>query len=76
MFSSEVGQSLKSYGHFSDLGVGIAPVTAMLDFSGIANTSNHGLGEGATANYYRAICVDFVVCCTTLIAYSVNLLLN
>ena len=45
MLSSEVAQSLKSFGHFSDLGVGVA----MLDFSGKANTSIHGLGEEDTA---------------------------
>ena len=43
MLSSEVAQSLKSYGHFSDLGVGIALiVTAMLYFSGKANASIYG----------------------------------
>ena len=47
MLSSEVAQSLKSYGHFSDLGVGSLAVTAMLDFSGNANTSI--LGEDNTA---------------------------
>ena len=48
MLSSEVAQSLKSYGHFSDLGVGLLSVTAMLDFSGEANTSIHGLGKDDT----------------------------
>ena len=49
MLSSEVAQSLKSYGHFSDLGSGSLSVTAMLDFSGKANTPIHGLGEDDTA---------------------------
>ena len=50
---SEVAQSLLiiSYGHFSDLGDGIALSHrhGMLDFSGKANTSIHGIGEDDTA---------------------------
>ena len=49
MLSSEVVLSLKSYGHFSDLGSRSLSVTTMLDFSGKANTSIHGLGEDDTA---------------------------
>ena len=45
MLSSKVAQSLKSYRHFSDLGVGIA----MLYVSGKANTSIHVLGGDDTA---------------------------
>ena len=51
MLSSKGAQSLKSYGHFSDLGVGSLSVTAMLYFSGKANTSIHGLREDVTARY-------------------------
>ena len=52
--SSEVAQtqSLESYGIFRTLaGLGSGPlsVTAMLDFSGKANTSIRGLGEDDTA---------------------------
>ena len=49
MLSSDVSQSLKSYEHFSDLGVRSLSVTTMLNFSGKANTSIHGLGEDDTA---------------------------
>ena len=51
MFSSKVAQSLKNYGHFLDLGVGLLSVTASLDFSGKANTSIRGLGEDDTARH-------------------------
>ena len=62
MLSSDVAQSLKSYGHFSDLRVGIAlsnvvmdifrtlgsgSLSVTLDFSGKANTFI--LGEDNTA---------------------------
>ena len=52
MLSSEVAQSLKSYGHLSDLAMGSRSlsVTALLNFSGKANTSIHGLGEDDKAN--------------------------
>ena len=48
---SEVAQSLliKSYGHFSDLGVGISLSHRHVGFLGKANTSIHGLGEDDTA---------------------------
>ena len=36
---------------FRTLGTGSLSVTAMLDFSGKANTSIHGLGEDDTANH-------------------------
>ena len=51
MLSSEVAQSLKSYGHFSDFGGWDRSqgVTTMLNFSGKANTSIHGLWEDNTA---------------------------
>ena len=49
MLSSEVAQSLKSYRLFRTLGSRSLPVTAMLYFSGKANTSIHGLGEDDTA---------------------------
>ena len=49
MLSSEVAQSLKSYRSFRTLGSGSLSVTAMLDISGKANTSIHGLGEDDTA---------------------------
>ena len=49
MLSSEVAQSLKSYGHFSDLGVGIVLSHRHVGFSGKANSSIHGLEEGDTA---------------------------
>ena len=49
MLSSEVAQSLKSYGIFRTLGSRSLSVTAMLYFSGKANTSIHDLGEDDTA---------------------------
>ena len=48
MLSSEVA---RSYGHFSDLVVEIA----MLNFSGKANTSIHGLGEDDTARHMGGV---------------------
>ena len=51
MLSSEVAQALKSYGHFS----GSPSVTAMLDFSGKANTPIRGLGEDDTASSTCAV---------------------
>ena len=54
MLSSEVAQSLTSYGHFSDLGVERSLlVTAMLIFSCKANTSIHGLREDDTAIFWE-----------------------
>ena len=44
MLSTEVAQSLKSYGHFSDLEVGVALSHRHVIFSSI-----HGLGEDDTA---------------------------
>ena len=44
--NNQVAQSLKSYGHFSDLGV---TVTAMLNCSGKANTSIHGLSPATSS---------------------------
>ena len=56
MLSSQLGQSLKSYRLFPDLGVGIALGHChMLNFSGKANTSIHGLGEYNTAIDYLHI---------------------
>ena len=52
MLSSEDAQSIKSYGHFSDLGVKLS-VTAMLNFSCQANTSIHGLGEDNTPSLIK-----------------------
>ena len=60
MLSSEVAQSLKSYGHCSNhwvgraivltIGSGSLSVIAMLDFLGKEDTSIHGVGEDDTAN--------------------------
>ena len=55
MLGSEVAQSLKSYGDFSDFGV-----TAMLDFSGKANTSNHSLGEDDTARLALSASFEYI----------------
>ena len=49
MLSSQVARSLKSYRHFSDIGVDITLSYRMLNFLGEANTSIHGLGHGDTA---------------------------
>ena len=53
MLSSEVAKSIKSYGHFSDLGVEIA--LSDRNVSGKANTSIHGLGEDDTARLIIAM---------------------
>ena len=54
MLSSEVAQSFKSYGHFSDRS------GSMLDFSGKANTSIHGLGEDDTAIWWPSPALCFL----------------
>ena len=56
MLSSEVERSFKSYGHISDLGVGIALSHRHVGFSGKANTSIHGLGEDDTASSIIDLC--------------------
>ena len=67
MLSSEVAQSLKSDGHFSDIVVGIALSHAMLDFSGKANISIHGLGEDDTTRGYEG---NRTVACRTVKSFS------
>ena len=63
MLSSEVAQSLKSYGNFRTLGTRSLSVTAMLSFSGKANTSIHGLGVDDTAKGWAHMQYEHVGCC-------------
>ena len=67
MLSSEVAPSLKSYGPFSNLGKGLLAVTAMLDFSGKANTSIHGLGvdDAANLSHMEEILVTYLIISAT-----------
>ena len=60
MLSSEVAQSLKSYRHFSDLGVGIVFSHRHVGCLGKASTSIHGRGEDDTANTDHTVSGEYV----------------
>ena len=62
MLSSEVAVIKKLWTFFRTLGSWSLSVTAMLDFSGKANTSIHGLGEDDTATQTLPMVVVFILC--------------
>ena len=75
MLNSDVAQSVKSYGHFRTLGLRSFSVTAMLNFSGKANTTIHGLGEDDAASLVSAAspapspyCWPWLICETLVTA--------
>ena len=71
MLSSQVAQSLKSYGHFSDLGGEIGLSQRHVDLSSEANTSIHGLEEHDT-DIHGIVGISLVgnICRTTAGIYT------